>query len=229
MKTRTFLLCFALPAILAITTSFVYGEAVPPQQPPSTKWEKEIAAFETADKTTPPPQKAILFVGSSSIRLWDNMASYFPGYQIIQRGFGGGQLSDVVQYADRIVIPYNPRVIIVGAGGNDIRAHRSPEEVLASFQAFVGKVRAKLPNVRICFMSLYPSPSDWKWHEQQEKANALVAKYISTGADLHYIDLWTPMLGADGQPRIDIFKADKHHNNEAGYKIRVAAILPFLK
>lgn len=229
MKTKTSLLCLALSALLAITTSFVYGEAVPSQQSPSTKWEKEIAAFEAADKTTPPPQGAILFVGSSSIRLWDNMASYFPGYQIIQRGFGGGELSDVVQYADRIVIPYKPRIIIVGAGGNDIRARKQPEEVLASFKAFVEKVRAKLPNVRICFMSLYPSPSDWKGHEQQEKANALIAKYISTGSDLHYIDLWTPMLGADDQPCTDIFKADKHHNNEAGYKIRVAAILPFLK
>src|SRR5579884_2735715 len=100
---------------------------------PVSRWEKEIATFEAKDRTNPPPKHAILFVGSSTIRLW-NVAHYFPGKQVINRGFGGSQIADVTQFADRIVFPYEPRQIVFYSGDNDLQAGKSPDEVFSDFQ-----------------------------------------------------------------------------------------------
>ena len=107
------------------------------KQSPELRWGKEIRAFEEADKTNPPPRGAILFIGSSTIRCWTNLAQAFPGHQVINRGFGGSHLSDSVAFMDRIVTPYRPKLIFLYAGDNDIAAGKSPEEVLSDFKAFV--------------------------------------------------------------------------------------------
>ena len=125
---------------------------------PSQRWESDIAAFEAADKKSPPPQGAVLFIGSSSIRIWKTLATDFPDQKTINRGFGGSELADSVYYADRIVIPYKPRLIVLFAGTNDINAGKRPETVFADFKAFVAKVRAGLPNTRIAYLSISPAP-----------------------------------------------------------------------
>ena len=194
----------------------------------SERWEKEIAAYEAADKTNMPAPGGIVFTGASGIRMWKTLASDFPGENVINRGFGGSEMADSAHFADRIVTPYKPRLVVVQAGGNDINAGKSPEQVLADFKAFVEKVRAKLPDTRIAYLSMNPSPSRWAQRDKQQKGNQLVKAYIDAGKNLDYIDFWGALLGPDGQPREDLFIADKLHNNAAGYKIRADVVRPHL-
>lgn len=225
----------ALALLLPVSmTAAVPAQTVAPaakvaEKPPSAKWEKDIRAFEEADRESPPPKGAILFIGASSTRRWKTLAEDFPEYKVINRGFGGSQTVDAVYYADRIVIPYKPRLIVLQEGGNDINAGKKAEQVLADFQAFVAKVRAELPDARIAFTSLSPSPSRWAQADEQQKANRLILDYVRAGKNLDYIELWDQFLGPDGKPREDLFVEDRLHNNEAGYKIRAQVVRPHLQ
>jgi lysophospholipase L1-like esterase len=196
---------------------------------PSARWEKEIAAYEAADKLAPSPQGAILFTGASGIRMWKTLAGDFPEHKVINRGFGGSEMADAAYFADRIVIPYKPKLIVVQAGGNDINAGKSPEQVLADFKAFVEKVRALLPDTRIAYLAMNPSPLRWAQRDKQQKGNQLIRDYIAGGKNLDFIEFWDVLLGPDGQPRADLFIADRLHNNAEGYKIRAAAVRPHLQ
>jgi lysophospholipase L1-like esterase len=228
----------AVVASLALLPNFLFPATARPQavapaakaveKSPSEKYEKDIRAFEEADKLSAPPKGAILFIGASSIRRWSTLAQDFPDYKVINRGFGGSQMADSVYYTDRIVLPYRPRLIVVNAGGNDINAGKKPGQVLADFKAFVEKVRAELPDTRIAFLSLSPSPKRWEQAGQQREANRLIKEYIVAGNNLDYIELWDQFLGPDGKPREDLFVEDRLHNNAEGYKIRTGAVQPHL-
>jgi len=196
---------------------------------PSEKWEKDIQAFEKADRTNPPPQGAVLFIGSSTIRLWKTLRQDFPEYKVINRGFGGSQIADSIYYADRIVIPYKPKMIVFYAGGNDINAGKTPEKVCEDFKMFVERVRAKLPEVRIAYMSTGPSPARWAQVEKQKKVNELIREYIIGAGNMDYIDVFDVFLGPDGKPLENLFVKDKLHNSDEGYKIRVKAVRPYLE
>jgi len=196
---------------------------------PSARFEPEIKAFEEADEKSPPPEHAILFVGASGIKLWKTLEKDFPDHRVINRGFGGSQIADAIYFADRIVIPYKPKTILLQSGGNDINAGKTPEQVAKDFRVFVEKVRGKLPEVRILFMSLQPSPARWSQADKQKMANALIKKKVEAGENMAYIEAYDAFIGTDGQPRGELFVADKLHHNEAGYKIRTQLVLPFLK
>src|SRR5262249_22553589 len=146
-----------------------------------------------------------LFVGSSSIRLWKTLAQDFPNHRVINRGFGGSQIADVTAYADRVILPYKPKLILVYAGDNDIAADRAPEQVLADFQALAKAIHGTLPEVRILFISIKPSISRWPLVEKIKAANQLVDEFTRHDARLGFIDVFTPMLGADGRPRPELF------------------------
>ena len=191
-------------------------------------FENEIAAFEARDKTNPPPQHAILFVGSSSIRKWTSLAHDLPKHQVINRGFGGSQLADSVFYFDRIVAPYHPKMIVLYAGSNDINAGKTPETVADDFKAFVGKVRQALPEATVAFISINTSPSRWKDVEKVKKANNLIADQISHDPKLTYIDTFHPMLDSDGKPRPELYVKDRLHLNAKGYAIWTSVIAPYL-
>ena len=213
--------------LLVLPTAWAAAPAAEPS--PGEKWEKDIRAFEEADKKSPPPQGAVLFIGSSSTRRWTTLAHDFPDRAVINRGFGGSEIADSVAFADRIVIPYRPKLIVLQAGGNDINAGKTPEQTAADFQAFVEKVRAKLPDVRIAFTSIHPCPTRWAQAEKEQEANRLIRKYVEAGKNLDYIDLWDQFLGPDGKPRKDLFVDDGLHNNAEGYKVRADAVRPHLK
>ncbi len=198
-------------------------------KPGFEKWEKDIRAFEATDKTNPPPEGAILFIGSSTIKLWKTLAQDFPEYRVINRGFGGSQIADAVHFADRIVIPYKPKMIVFYSGGNDINAGKSPMQVADDFRAFVGKVRASLPDVRIAFMASGPSIKRWAQADKQRELNRLVKDYIEKGTNMDYIDAFDVFLGQDGQPRPELFAPDKLHNSAEGYRIRVSLVKPCLE
>ena len=216
-------------AVAAFVVFTLAARLVAADPSPSQRWEKAILAFEAADKKSPPPQGAVLFIGSSGIALWKTLAQDFPEHKVINRGFGGSQIADSVYYADRIVIPYRPRLIVLRAGSNDIHAGKTPEQVLADFTAFVEKVRAKLPDTRIAFMTINPSPARWKNVEREKKANRLIQEYVAAHKNLDYIDSFSPMLGPDGKPRDELYVKDRLHCNAAGYKLWTEIVRPHLR
>src|SRR5688572_28291176 len=138
------------------------------------RWEKDIAAFEAMDRKNPPEKGGVLFVGSSSIRLWTNIAQDFPNLKVISRGFGGSHLPDTTYFAERIIFPYEPSKIVLYAGDNDIARGRSPEQVAADFRALVEKVHAQLPKTKIYYLAVKPSPSRWHLSPQGREANRLI-------------------------------------------------------
>jgi lysophospholipase L1-like esterase len=215
-------------ALLALL-SLLFVRVVPAaDRSSSARWEKDIRAFEAADQASPPPAGAVLFVGSSSIRFWKSLPQDFPQYQVINRGFGGSQIADSTYFADRIVIPYKPSAIILHAGSNDLTAGKTPAQVFADFKAFVDKVRTALPETPIAFLSINPTPARWAQAEKQKETNRLIQQFIAGKPGLTYIDQWDPLLGPDGQPRVDLHIKDRLHPNAAGYKIRTQLITPWL-
>lgn len=214
-----------VPALSAcLVALLLFGQLFAGEKAGPERWEKAIRAFETSDRVNPPPQGAILFIGSSTIVRWKTLAQDFPEHQVINRGFGGSQIADSVYYADRIVIPYRPRLIVLRAGGNDIHAGKTPEQVAADFKAFVEKVRAKLPEVRIAYMTINATPSRWANVEREKKANLLIKQYVASGRNLVYIDTFDATLDAEGKPREDLFMPDRLHFNDEGYKILASLV-----
>lgn len=183
------------------------------------KWAGAIDAFTKADAAHPPAKEGIVFVGSSTIVKWTSLEKDFPGLPIIKRGFGGSLLSDSVFYADRIVIAYAPRTVVVYAGENDLQAGSTAAEVHAQFRAFVTQVHAALPKTRIVFIGMKPSPSRAKIHDKVKAANALIAADCARDERLRFVDIWNAMLDAKGGLRPDLFIADQLHLNAAGYAI----------
>lgn len=191
-----------------------------------SQWEPEIRAFEKRDRENPPPKGAILFIGSSSFRKWTTMAQDFPGKQVINRGFGGSQIADSTALAERIIFPYQPRLIVFYAGDNDLAAGRTPEQVAADYQVFVEKVHARLPNTTIAFLSIKPSPLRWKLNEKMIAANQQI-KAIK-GGYLKFIDIYPLMLGSDGKPKRDLYLWDGLHPSAKCYKMWAEVITPYL-
>lgn len=192
------------------------------------RWEKEISAFEKADATNPPPKGALLFIGSSTIRLWNSLAQDFPEHRVINRGFGGSQIVDSAHFADRIIFPYAPKAVFLRAGGNDLWAGNSPEEVFADFTNFAAVVHSKLPETDLYFIAQSPSLARWSQHEKEKTLNTLVKEFVAQKPRLKYIETYSIVLGDDGQPRPDLFVADKLHFNAAGYKLLAEAVRPDL-
>ncbi len=192
------------------------------------KWEKEIAAFEAHDAEDPPEKGGIVFVGSSSIKLWKTLAADFPQHRVLNRGFGGSEIADSVHFADRIVIPYAPRMVVLYAGGNDIHKGKSPEVVFADLRAFFEKVRAALPEAEIACISIAGNPQRWAEVEQVKAFNTLTEAFLKERPRAHFINVFPKMLGSDGLPRPEIFSADKLHMNSEGYVLWRDIVGPYL-
>ena len=194
----------------------------------ANRWEGAIQRFEQQDRESSSPKNAILFVGSSSIRMWD-LPKCFPDLNVVNRGFGGSQIADSLEFAPRIVLPYRPRIIVFYAGDNDINAGKTPEQVLRDFKAFVKIVRATLPETRIRFIAIKPSVQRWHLVDKMREANALILRFIEADDRLAYVDIDKPMIGEDGKPRAALFLADGLHLNEAGYRLWTSLVRPYLE
>lgn len=179
---------------------------------------------------SPPPQGGVVFVGSSSIVRW-NLPESFPelGARAINRGFGGSLIADSVRYADRIVIPYKPRIVVFYAGDNDIVTDETAEQIAAEFPRFVEKVHAALPAAKIVFISIKPSIQRWAAVDKGRAANAIVKKYCEAHPNVTYLDIDPKMLGPDGKPNPAFLVEDGLHMTPAGYAVWNAAIRPLLK
>lgn len=211
-------------ALLFIAFAPVYVHA---QQQPF--WN-EIQAFKKQDSMKFPPKNAILFVGSSSFHYWTDVQDYFPGYTIINRGFGGSSLPHVIAYANDIIFPYHPKQVVIYCGENDLNDNDSVtgEVVLRRFTTLFQLIRSKLPDASIAFVSIKPSPSRSRLFPQMIKANELISAFIKKQRKAVFIDVYHSMLNADGTPRKELFKEDNLHMNKTGYAIWQKDIQPHL-
>jgi lysophospholipase L1-like esterase len=191
------------------------------------RYQNEIAAFEAADRASPPPRGEIVFVGSSTIRLWDTAAA-FPDLKIINRGFGGSWLTEASRYADRIILPYEPRLVVVYAGDNDITQGWMSEQVAYEFEKLVALIHARLPRTRILYVAIKPSVLRWYQDRRMDMANDLIRAICEKDDRLGFVDMGDIMLGWDEKPRPDLFVADGLHLSAEGYRIWNTVIRPYL-
>lgn len=221
MKNFRFIPSFFLLLFFAFTTANAQD-----QKPPF--WQ-EIEAFKKQDSIQAPPADAILFVGSSSIRMWHNVQEMFPEYTIINRGFGGSKLVDLDYYLHDIVLPYKPKQIVIYSGENDITPTVTAEEVLQRFDKVFQGIRSGLPGVPVVYVSMKPSPSREKFMPVMVKSNELIKNYLKKQPKTTYVDVYKLMLEKNGKPRTDIFIQDNLHMNQKGYAIWQKALKPHLK
>jgi lysophospholipase L1-like esterase len=191
-------------------------------------FESEIRAYEDVDRQSAPEPGAIVFVGSSSIRFWSSLEEDFAPLRVLNRGFGGAHFIHVVHNTPRIVLPYAPRAVVVYAGDNDIGAGTSIEEVVAGYRKFVDLIHAELPTTAIYYLPIKPSKLRWGLWPQMSLANAEIEAIANSDPRLHYLDVATPLLGADGKPRDDVFRLDGLHLSAEGYTAWTEVVRPVL-
>ncbi len=183
-----------------------------------SRWEPAINRFEEADRKTPQPRDGVLFAGSSSIRFWDLKKS-FPKLEAINHGFGGSKIADTIHFADRIIWPFTPRVIIFYAGDNDIAGGKSAEETAKDFTNFSELLHKNLPDTQLIYIAIKPSIARWSLSDEMSKANSAIAEQCRQENNRSFLNIWTPMLGDNGLPNPDLFLKDGLHLNETGYKL----------
>lgn len=212
---------------LLIAAAFLFIAAASFAQ---NQYDGEIAAFHKKDAAAPPPKNAILFVGSSTFRKWTTMENDFPTHAVINRGFGGAVFPDVIHFANDIIIPYQPKQVLIYCGDNDLASSDSvtPAVVVRRFKELFAIIRAGVPDAQIDFVSIKPSPSRARFMQNIVKTNKLIRKFLRRKKNTKFINVYDAMLGADGQPMPDIFIEDKLHMNAKGYAIWQKIIEPYL-
>lgn len=191
------------------------------------EWQSEIAVFAAVDRVAPPPADAVLFVGSSSVRLWHTLAADFPELPTINRGFGGSEIADSVYFAEQLIGPYRPRAIVMYAGGNDLADGKSPEQVRDAFGAFVVQARRWAGPVPLAYLSIKPNLSRRKQLPRIRQANGLI-RACAQERGVDYLDVHGPMLGADGEADPRWFDADGLHLNAEGYALWTGVVRAWL-
>lgn len=191
-----------------------------PKTEVDARWKESLDAFAADDLAHAPKAGGVLFVGSSSIRLWGDLEKQFDQQPVvIKRGFGGSRLSDVARYLDQLVLPYKPRLVVVYAGDNDLAEGATPADVEKSFATLVEGVRAALPETRIAYLSIKPSPLRASLMPAIRETNERISAYSASVANLDFIDIYSKMLDTAGQPRPELFLGDKLHLNAEGYAV----------
>jgi lysophospholipase L1-like esterase len=191
------------------------------------EWQSDIAAFAAVDRLDPAPAGAVLFVGSSSIRLWHTLAADFPELPTINRGFGGSEIADSVYFAEQLIGPYRPRAIVMYAGGNDLADGKSPARVRDAFSAFVTQARRWAGLVPLAYLSIKPNLSRHRQLPQIRQANALI-RACAEQRGVDFLDIHAPMLGADGAAHPRWFDDDGLHLNAAGYALWTGVVRDWL-
>ena len=231
-RDRSFLLIVSLLVFMILCFVPKRGRSqVPPAEttlrPP---FYQDVMAFVKQDSIRMPPKHKILFIGSSSFTYWKDVDTYFPGHTIINRGFGGSSLPDVLRYQELMVYPYEPDQVVIYCGENDIAASDtvSAETVYNRFLLLFTDLRHRFPALNIVYVSMKPSPSRMHMQDRVKAANTMIRNFLSTKTNTGYVDVYTPMLGADGRPLPEIFLSDSLHMNPKGYVIWQQKIKPYL-
>ena len=251
MKKRNATPYLRLALALAANTLLVGGLTLGPESPPvraqsaaqmtyalpsapvpaNANAAREINEFWEADRKQMPPAGAVLFMGSSSIKLWSTLAQDFPEIPVINRGFGGSLIQDSTQYVARIALPYKPKIIVLCAGTNDLAyGNKNPQQVFQDYQAFVAKIHAALPDTRLVYLAINPTVARWKQESRNLETNYLIEKFsVETNSPtekLSFIDPHAQLLTADDQPQPQLLRADGLHFNADGYKVWASLIKP---
>jgi lysophospholipase L1-like esterase len=210
------------------------AEAQPAKAPAAAKphdfarWEKEIAAYEAADRRSPPPKGGVVFTGSSTIRMWKTLAEDYPDHKVINRGFGGSEIVDATHFADRLIFPHEPKQIFLRAGGNDIHNGRTPREVAADFAEFVRVVHGRLPDAEIAYIAVNPAPSRWGETDKYRALNDAIRRMALEMPRVCVVDAYAVSLDEKGRARPELFLDDMLHFNAEGYKLLVEGVRPYL-
>lgn len=192
-------------------------------------WQKEIDAFVDSDRRQTPPKDAVLFIGSSSFRMWQSLRQDFPKINIINRGFGGSHLEDSIYYAPQIITPYKPKTVVIYAGDNDITAGKSVERVFADYKTLVGIIHKNSPKAQIIFVAIKPSPARREFWDKFREVNNLVKAESAKDKRLILADIWKPMLTPTGEPREELYLPDRLHMKPAGYAVWREVLSEYLK
>jgi lysophospholipase L1-like esterase len=222
MQNKKLLIRIKLLIVFLVCFGFTNAQIAP--------FHADIQRFKTQDSIQFPPKNTILFIGSSSFTKWTDVQNYFPGYTIINRGFGGSSLPDLIRYAGDIIFPYKPRQVVIYCGDNDLAASDtvSAQTVFNRFQQLFAMIREKLPATSVAFVSIKPSPSRQRLMPKMREANLLIKKYLKQKKNTAFIDVYHKMLNKDGTPLKDIFLEDELHMNAKGYAIWQKVMQPYL-
>jgi lysophospholipase L1-like esterase len=215
--------CKILLLSLAVAANFCHAAEYD-----TAKWKDELERIAESDKAHSPEPGGVIFVGSSSIRMWD-LEKSFPGKGYVNHGFGGSEIVDSTYYFDELVAKHKPRLVVFYAGDNDIANGKSPEQVLKDFQAFAVKFKKELPKANLLYISIKPSTARWHLADKMREANKLIEEDGNRRPNFHFLDVWPVMLDDDGKPRKDIFLEDGLHMNEVGYAEWVKLVEPLLQ
>lgn len=205
------------------------SRATAPAPIPLERFASEIARFDSLDRAAPPAPGGIVFVGSSTFRLWTSLTDDFAGLPVVNRGFGGSTLPEALHYLQRTVIRYRPHTVVLYEGDNDIAAGRTPQQVADDYRTFVRAVHDSLPDAHIVFVAIKPSPSRWSLQPKMAEANRLVRAIVAADPRQAFVDVVTPMLGDDGRPRAVLYRSDSLHMTPAGYAIWRTVLAPYLR
>ena len=219
--------------VLACITVFLLFSCKPEKQPPSNasgmtstnrvapdlnRFKAEIERFTAMDKLRPPKPGQTLFIGSSSIRMWDSLEVDMEPLNVLNRGFGGSTLPEVIHYADQILFPYAPKTIVLYCGENDISEGASPLRVFRSFKELIKLVQDRLPESVVYFIPMKPSIARWSLWPDYQKGNEMIAKFIESQEQLRLLYTSQSMLTENGQIDSTIFIEDGLHMNREGYE-----------
>lgn len=193
------------------------------------RFEPNIQKFEAEDKANPPSKGGIVFIGASSIARWTNLAESFPDLKVVNRGFGGSELSEAVKYAPRIVVPHAPRIVVLYAGENDLNRGVTPDVIASDFDKFSQLIHASLPATRIVAIGLKPSLLRWKLRDGMHQTNTLIRTRCASDRKCAYVDPWPSMIGKDGTPKPELFVEDGLHMTPEGYKLWTQMLRPVLQ
>lgn len=210
--------------LLILISSYVFAQQAKP-----AFWQ-DIQHFRHLDSVQPPPAHPILFVGSSSFTKWTDVQNYFPGYTILNRGFGGSTLNDLLRYEEDVIFKYDPKQIVIYCGENDIASSDTVTSAVAfdRFKKLYAEIRAMYPDVPVVYISMKPTPSRWQLRDRMMQSNKLIRNYLKKEKNAQFVNVWNAMLGPDGKPKPDIFIEDNLHMNAKGYAIWQKILQPYL-
>ncbi len=190
-------------------------------------WQTEIDAFDVLNGDNP-MQEGILFTGSSSIRMWKDPAKDFNNPKILNRGFGGSQIIDLIENFDQLILKYHPKKIVIYSGDNDIQEGKSAEIVFGDFCTLYGMIKAKLPNTQVYYIAIKPSLNRWEKVLEMKKANTMINEFLNAKQNIFFVDVFSPMIGISGKPEKKWFIEDGLHMTDAGYELWTKILAPYL-
>jgi lysophospholipase L1-like esterase len=218
----------SIPLLFVLFTTFTVTAQQTADDPDPLRFEAAIEQFKSWDQKNSRPADPILFVGSSSIRFWKT-AEAFPRFPVINRGFGGSHISDVQHYYDAVIGKYEPKLIVFYEGDNDIAAGKSVDQVLGDYKQLIERILSDKPEAQFLFIPIKPSSSRWNYWPEMQEVNQRIKNYNKQNDRLHYVDLATPVLNAEGTPNDSLFLDDQLHLNESGYAKWNSVLRPVLE